>query len=192
MRLSVCEWIFFPVAHVPGDSSARKVLEMEWIQRLGALNPPKVHRLLRHFHAKRTFPSIRLFGCRQSLCRLRDKSPGCSQRRHENKAAQEAWKLGLPKIVAALAGHCFPGCGPSSVAAWRLSRAAWVYVVQRAVNHEAGWRRARALRMLRRIARVRKALPSPIAVISCDVPRVGSQRAQSLVTNAVRDLVASW
>ena len=192
MRLSVCEWIFVPVAHAPGDSSARKVLEMEWIQRLGALNPPKVHRLLRHFHAKRTFPSIRLFGCRQSLCRLRDKTPGCSQRRHENKAAQEAWKLGLPKIVAALAGHCFPGCGPSSVAAWRLSRAAWVYVVQRAVNHEAGWRRARALRMLRRIARVRKALPSPIAVISCDVPRVGSQRAQSLVTNAVRDLVASW
>ena len=46
--------------------------------------------------------------------------------------------------------------------------------------------------MLRRIARVRKDLPSPIAVISCDVPWVGSQRAQSLVTNAVRDLVASW
>ena len=43
-------------------------------------------------------------------------------------------------------------CGPSSVAAWRLSRAAWVYVVQRAVNHEAGWRRARALRLLRRIS----------------------------------------
>ena len=126
MRLSMCEWIFFPVAHEPGDSSARKVLEMEWIQRLGALNPPKVHRLLRHFHAKRTFPSIRLFGCRRSLCRLRDKTPGRSQRRHENKAAQEAWKLGLQKIVAALAGHCFPGCGPSSVAAWRLSRAAWV------------------------------------------------------------------
>eukprot|EP00435_Cladocopium_sp_Y103_P070668 s449_g35.t1 len=74
----------------------------------------------------------------------------------------------------------------------KLSRAAWVYVVQRAVNHETGWRRARALRMLRRIARVGEDLPPPIAVISCDVPWVETQRAQSLATDAVRDLVASW
>ena len=46
--------------------------------------------------------------------------------------------------------------------------------------------------MLRRIARLWKDLPLPIAVIFYDVPWVGSQRAQSLVTNAVTDLVASW
>lgn len=38
MRLPICEWLFFPaVALAPGDSSARKVLEMEWIQGLADL-----------------------------------------------------------------------------------------------------------------------------------------------------------
>ncbi|CAK9000907.1 unnamed protein product, partial [Durusdinium trenchii] len=106
------------------------------------------------------------------------------------------WFLGLTKgkmeAEEIILRHRFPGCGLCALAAWRLSRSAWVYVVQRVTNNESGWRRARALRMLRRIAGIRRDLPSPIAVISCDIPWVGSQQARNLAVHAVRSLVASW
>jgi hypothetical protein len=188
MRLHICEWLFFPaVALAPGDSSARKVLEMEWIQGLADLVCLILQRCTFCFVIFILKESSRAFAYLDagSLCADSEISP--------RAVHSGGMKTKLHRRLGNLAcRRSLQRCGPSSVAAWRLSRAAWVYVVQRAVNHEAGWRRARALRMLRRIARVRKALPSPIAVISWDVPRVGSQRAQSLVTNAVRDLVASW
>ena len=190
MRLSICAWIFFPVSPAPGDSSARKTIEMAWIQKLGVLNPPRVHRLIREFEGRRACKSVALFDRKRPVCRLRGSIFHRSQMQGRNH--RDVWKQGLLRTVAALAGHRFPGCGPCALAAWRLSRAGWAYVVQRALNHETGWRRARALRMLRRIAHVRKDLPKPIALISCEIPWVGSQQAQDLVIRSVRSLVGSW
>ena len=190
MRLAICEWIFFPVVPAPGDGCARRALEADWIRKIGVLNPPRVHRLLRSNGV--TSRSSLVFGRNRLVCRLRAKTFPSPQIVCGQKLAHDAWKQGLQRTAAALAGHRFPGCGLCALAAWRLSRSAWVYVVQRVTNNESGWRRARALRVLRRIAGIRRDLPSPIAVISCDIPWVGSQQARNLAVHAVRSLVASW
>jgi hypothetical protein len=196
LQLSVCEWLFFPVASAPFDAGLRKSLERQWIRGAGVLNPPRVHDLLR-MRAGMRQPSqgLRLFDSARAVCRIRGGAASKAAVRPvclKVKASRSVWKDGLRMTASALAGHRFPGCGSASLAAWRLARGPWVYVVLRVTNHEDGWRRRRGLHMLRRVASIRKDLPSPIALINCALPWVGSNAAKALVLGAVRCLISSW
>ena len=106
--------------------------------------------------------------------------------------ARKIRKLDLQKVVAALAGHKFEGSDVVALSAWRLSPGAWVYVARRVDKHEEGWRRRRGMAILNRIARVRRDLAPPIAVISCSLCWTGTFEARRIVLQALRNIIRCW
>lgn len=72
MRLVICEWIFFSVVFVFGDGCARRVLEVDWIRKIGVLNLFRVYRLFRSNGV--ISRSLLVFGRNRLVCRLRVKT----------------------------------------------------------------------------------------------------------------------
>ncbi|CAJ1339532.1 unnamed protein product, partial [Effrenium voratum] len=194
LRMSVCEWLFFPLVHAPGDSSARKLLEKQWIKKIGTLNPPRVHVLARARSGLRPpHAGLAIFDAPRPVLRLRKVQKLDRPARHSvAQLALKSWKDGLRFTAAALAGHQFAGCKAAALSVWRLSRSAWIWVVHHISRHEDGWRRRRALQMLRRVTRTRRDLPQPISIMNCSVPWLGSNVARTLILQVVRRLLADW
>ena len=194
LRMSVCEWLFFPLVHAPGDSSARKLLEKQWIKKIGTLNPPRVHVLARARSGLRPpHAGLAIFDAPRPVLRLRKVQKLDRPARHSvAQLALKSWKDGLRFTAAALAGHQFAGCKAAALSVWRLSRSAWIWVVHHISRHEDGWRRRRALQMLRRVTRTRRDLPQPISIMNCSIPWLGSNVARTLILQVVRRLLADW
>ena len=131
LRMSVCEWLFFPLAHAPGDSSARKLLEKQWIKKIGTLNPPRVHVLARARSGLRPpHAGLAIFDAPRPVLRLRKVQKLDRPVRHSvAQLALKSWKDGLRFTAAALAGHQFAGCKAAALSVWRLPRSAWIWVV---------------------------------------------------------------
>ncbi|CAE8636833.1 unnamed protein product [Polarella glacialis] len=190
LRANLCEWLLLPLRVAPFCAAARKFEERAWQKVVGSLNPPRIYALL---NVKRSAPAAcdRLVGRNRPCIRRHIKNSQISQQA-EKRQANQAWKEPLKAVAAALAGHEFPNSGQVAKSAWKLSPAAWIYVVRRATTCEDGFRRQRALCMLRRIARVRKDLVAPVACIYCSIPWVGDLAGKRVIFDSIRNLLRRW
>ncbi|CAJ1435830.1 unnamed protein product, partial [Effrenium voratum] len=153
------------------DLLRMKLLEKQWIKKIG----------------------LAIFDAPRPVLRLRKVQKLDRPARHSvAQLALKSWKDGLRFTAAALAGHQFAGCKAAALSVWRLSRSAWIWVVHHISRHEDGWRRRRALQMLRRVTRTRRDLPQPISIMNCSVPWLGSNVARTLILQVVRRLLADW
>ena len=193
LRAALCGWLFLPCTLASSEAAARKALEREYILTLGVLNPPCVYALpdLHENCKDRRFDHERIFGTTRPVKRLRQ-IHGEKPKPFKSPLKLDSRKAGLRTIAAALAGHRFPGHKKAALAIWNISPSSWIYIVLRATDHEEGWRRKRALSILRRVQKVRRDLPMPISVVQCCMVWSGSFEARRHVTNAVRALLHKW
>ena len=189
LRAALCVWLFLPCTLASSEAAARKALEREYILALGVLNPPCVYALpeLRETCKDRRGDHHRIFGTARPLKRLRQSHQ--TQPMVSQLPRLDARKEGLRTVAAAIAGHRFEGHKKAALSVWNLSPSSWVYVVLRATDHEEGWRRKRALVILKRVQKVRRDLPMPIAVVQCCMVWTGSFETRLFVTNTVRTML---
>ena len=192
LRAALCVWLFLPCTLASSEAATRKALEREYILALGVLNPPCVYALpeLHETCKDRRGDHHRIFGTARPLKRLRQGHQ--TQPKVSQLPRLDARKAGLRTVAAAIAGHRFQGHKKAALSVWNLSPSSWVYVVLRATDHEEGWRRKRALVILKRVQKVRRDLPMPIAVVQCCMVWTGSFETRLLVTNTVRTMLRTW
>jgi hypothetical protein len=99
---------------------------------------------------------------------------------------------GLQRIVSALAGHVFDGHKRCSLAVWNLAPKDFLYVVRRADRSEEGWRRHRALAVLKRVTSVRRDLTKPISNIRLRSLWTGSFRDRILLKKTLKSVLGAW
>ena len=191
LAATVSQWIFLPVSAAPLNAGDRKESERSLIAAIGTLNPPRVYAVQRLLGRKRCqFDQCRLFESSRPLKRLRGRatSPEASVVRCARPSVPNS---DLQRIAACLAGHKCSGKQQISRAAWCLGPRAWTYVCSR-VDHEEGWRRRRAMQLLRLIARKRRDLVWPISTVRFSLAWTGSTSDKLLIRRAVLKLISQW
>ena len=99
---------------------------------------------------------------------------------------------GLDKTAECLAGRIFPGYQHFLLGAWGLSPRQWLYVVRKLDQCQVGWRRRRAFKILRLIARTRNTLVSPVVRIHCSIIWPGVAHCDSSLKSCIRRLLTDW
>ena len=197
---ALCFLMMVPVRSAPADRGARLVIEKSLTRVVGNLNPPHVYSLPPFTNPKkRRVRALRIFEGTRPVRRLRDRATGKQSLRADPvsmtsspQIVRKAWREGLLKTAAALAGHRFPHCDAASLAAWNLSPGAWAFVARRIDQYEEGWRRRRGLRLLKLISGRRPDLARPISLIQATIPWPGSENARRIICQGFRSLLRAW